>query len=126
MANLDIKAMAERFQGDKKSLMDELAECARKDFVDNFDSQSFEGRPWPGGKDYHELVDTGELRSAVEGPDVESDEHGFRLTVESPYAGYQNYGTDTIPKRQFLGQSMELKEKMAEIIKDKVKKYFQR
>ena len=45
---------------------------------------------------------------------------GFKMIVDVPYASYLNDGTDKMPQRQFIGQTVELtrmqEQKINEII----------
>lgn len=112
----------------KNELPKILGNQAQQYFVGSWQKQGWDGQQWqevqrriPGTKTYRYatsamrsraiLVASGTLRRAVNDSIRKTTFNEIRLAVgdkEAPYAGYQNKGTDRIPKRQFIGQTKEL------------------
>ena len=106
-----------------------ISQMAYKQVMTNFDNEQGKRRDWPkwsrktpkGGRQYFNtrptkrggnklLQDTGTLRLSIR-PKVEKDEaHVFTKTK---YAGYHQFGTKTIPKRDFLWISQKKINEMA-------------
>lgn len=99
------------------------------------ESRTPDGTPWPplknpsrrrGGKSAKPLVDKGILmasmsataasRGAVRDITRVSLEHG----TEIEYAGFQNFGTRTIPAREFVGITDQMAGRIEQIIADDV------
>jgi len=120
----------------KKVLPVQIANQARNFFMDSFNAQGWEDnglhkwpevqRRIPGTKAYKYpktkglsrrtsaiLVRSGTLRRAVGMSIKRSTMDQVLLSVAVPYAEYQNDGTKTIPKREFMGHSATL-ERMQE------------
>lgn len=70
------------------------------------------------------LVMSGRLRRAVSSSIREATFDRIRLIVPLPYAAAQNYGTNKIVARKFMGDSRELREKQLRLIKTSFDKVF--
>ena len=68
------------------------------------------------------LVRTGRLRKGIRGQILSKNVGIIMNTV--PYAGYNNYGTKSIPKRKFIGHSSTLNKKMINLIINNKNKAF--
>ena len=118
-----------------------LANVAKNEFVNNFKVQGFGGNNWKnvkrreaGTPEYKYpktkgisrrtkpiLVLSGQLRRDVFNSVAKGHKNSnlsYTLVVENPYAGYLNEGTDKIDKRQFVGTTPELQNKIATKIKE--------
>lgn len=63
--------------------------------------------------DHPALVKTGRLKNSIH---IEGD----CIVSETEYGEYHNEGTNTLPRREFLGESDELEEKIAKFIEEKL------
>jgi len=128
-----------------KGLSYELGNESRNHFVDSWRNQGFTDRSlhkWKevkrrtqGTKAYKYpktkglgrrtraiLVKSGNLRRSVR--IMEQAKKYVILGSDLPYAGVHNVGTETIPKRQFMGRSHVLESKMQKLITQRVNKMF--
>jgi len=135
-------AMMQNLEKLKRELPVLLANQAQRHFTANFKAQGFEGDHWKevkrrieGTPEYKYpktkglsrrtspiLVRTGKLRRAVSESIRSKTFTSIKLVAALPYANYQNEGTDTIPKRQFMGDSPQLRKLQTELITDYMKK----
>lgn len=126
MTKFDFEGKIQRFKDELVDMNEKLAEATKEYFLKSFDDAEWDGDKWPtGGKDYHDLNNTGELRQALEESIQEVNNDGFKIEVISDYGIYQNEGTDKIPKRQFVGDTRDLKDIQKNIIKENIKKTFE-
>lgn len=130
----------------KKELPLIVANATVNHFAEEFDKQEFNGTAWkevqrrtPGTKAFKYgtpssrnsaiLVRTGTLRRALVNSKrrVSFDLIELRVTTgkKNEYAGFQNFGTDKIPKRQFVGQTPALTRLQLEKIKSYVNRIWQ-
>jgi phage gpG-like protein len=129
----------------KNDLPTTLANQAQNYFVNSWRQQGWDGEGWaipkrriqgtpeykyPKKKDLGRrtratLVKTGRLRRAVSNSIRQATFDKIRLVVETPYAAYNNDGTDKIPKRQFMGDSPLLRQKQVQTIKKQIDKVWQ-
>jgi phage gpG-like protein len=70
------------------------------------------------------LVGTGKLRRAVSNSTRTLTPKEIKLVVDLPYAANHNEG-DTVPKRQFMGQTPELTMQQKKLIESQVDKIWQ-
>ena len=95
-----------------------------------FDRQGFTDksfRPWAKRKREGRrkgraiLVDTSIMKNTTKARSRTTNK-GFIITVSSPrvYAAYHNYGTDKIPRRQFVGRSKRLESKIKKYVARKI------
>jgi len=107
----------------------DLANTAKNDFLNNFRTESFDGKSWkqrkndktPGRK---LLVKSGRLRRDVSNSVSAGHKNGrfsYTLIVKNPYAGYNNDGAGALPKRQFVGMTRELNKKLLNKINQRIK-----
>lgn len=132
----------------KKELPVILANQAQNFFADSWKKQGWDdgglkvwqtpNRKIPGTKEYEypkkkglgrrtraTLVQSGRLRRAIASSIRQKSFSMIRLVVAVPYAKYHNEGTDTIPKRQFMGDSRTLRRIQVESINKTVDKIWQ-
>ena len=70
------------------------------------------------------LVRTGKLRRAVSNMIRSKTFESIKLVCAIPYASYHNDGTDKIPKRQFMGDSKDLRKAQRILIDNQIDKVF--
>jgi len=98
----------------------DMANTAKNEFMNNFKTQSFSGNNWKPRKNNKDsgrnlLVKSGRLRRDVSNSvstGIKNSNKSYTLIVSNPYAGYNNDGTDRMPKRQFVGTTPELNRKL--------------
>jgi phage gpG-like protein len=98
----------------------DMANTAKNDFLNNFKTQSFEGKAWKKRKSTKDpgrnlLVKSGRLRRDVSNSVSTGHKNSnlsYTLVVNNPYAGYNNEGTNKMPQRQFVGMTPELNKKL--------------
>lgn len=113
----------------------ELANIAKNEFLNNFQTESFGGAKWKevqrrtaGTKAYKYpakpkasahtrpiLIGTGRLRRDVAASVRTGQKNGklsYTLKVQNPYGAYNNEGTNKLPKRQFVGMTQQLNKKL--------------
>jgi len=124
--------MIELLQKAKADLPTTLGEAGQLYFQRNFNKAQWDGVAWAERKSKftwvnhrkvlntkHLLVKTGKLRQSLQ-TSFRKGESNYKQIVwgtDIPYAKYQNEGTETIPKRQFLGGSKELNDVLLKKIK---------
>jgi len=79
----------------------------------------------PSARTRHILVKSGALRRAVNNSIRSATFNRVELIVGVPYAEYHNEGTKSIPKRQFMGDSVILRRKQIQLINKEVDKIWQ-
>jgi len=107
----------------------DLANTAKNAFLDNFRSESFDGKSWKQRKNdktpgRNLLVKSGRLRRDVSNSVSAGHKNGrfsYTLVVKNPYASYNNDGTDKMPQRQFVGMTRDLNKKLLNKINQKIK-----
>lgn len=92
-----------------------LANTGQRYFQQNFDKAQWDGMEWGPRKDAYNdhalLVASGRLRQAMQNTIKTVSWSEIKWSVNDvPYAKYQNFGTDTIPAREFIGDAKELDE----------------
>lgn len=141
---LNIGQISLNMQRLKEELPQKLANQAKNFFTDSFNKQGWEDngletwqtpkRRIPGTQEYKypknkglgrrtsaTLVRSGRLRRAVNNSIREVSFDSTKLIVDVPYAEYQNYGTDKIPARKFMGNSKALIRKQKDLIIEAMK-----
>lgn len=114
-----------------KQLPKEIANIVKDDSIINFYDESFNGKPWQPPKepqDHPLLIDTGALLSAVRNSvntGNQASKDTYKLVVINDYGLYHNEGTDRLPKRQFMGQTNKLDNKVIRYIDNKLTKLFE-
>lgn len=107
----------------------DLANTAKNEFLNNFKTQSFNGKPWQKRKSTKDagrnlLVKSGRLRRDVSNSvstGHKNSNMSYTLIVNNPYADYNNEGTGRLPKRQFVGTTEELNKKLLLKINQRLK-----
>jgi hypothetical protein len=130
-----------RLERQKDGLGLKLANVAKNEFLGNFKEQGFNGKKWqdvkrrtnPTKKDIRTGASTrailqgkgsGRLRkdvanSVASGHKISNT--GYTLKVDNPYAGYLNEGTEKMPKRQFVGTTPRLNNKLLNKVNQEIK-----
>jgi phage gpG-like protein len=128
----------------KRELPVLLANQAENYFVDNFKKQGFDNKKWqevqrriaetrpymyPKNKGLSRrkkpiLIGSGRLRRAVANSKKITTFNKILLEVNLPYAANHNEG-DTVPKRQYIGQTRELTNKRVKLINSTVDRIWQ-
>lgn len=123
----------------------ELANIAQNDFVQNFQRQSFDGDKWKevnrrikGTKEYKYpkkkrlsrrtkpiLIESGNMRRKTSSMIRQVMKKKVRMVLDLPYAAAQNYGTDNIAARPFVGQTRELTAKQKAHINKRIEGIWQ-
>ena len=115
--------------GKNSTIMDVIAIQAWKNVIQHFRDEEGKSRPWPkwsrrlsdGTRKFYTsrptkrggtklLQDTGLLRTSIRPRSKEDEAHVFTKTK---YAGYHQFGTRNIPKRDFLWIAQDKINKMA-------------
>lgn len=127
--------MANRFNfgeiAQKIKLIDlslDLANTAKNEFLNNFRTQSFNGKAWQKRKSTKDagrnlLVKSGRLRRDVSNSVSTGHKNSnlsYTLVVNNPYAAFNNEGTNKMPQRQFVGMTAELNKKLLMKINQRV------
>lgn len=133
----------------KRTLPVKLANQAQNFFAGSFRNQGFtdsslvawetpkrriEGTPeWKypkskglGRRTKATLVKSGRLRRAVQDCIKEVTFERIRLLIDVPYAKFHNDGTDKLPQRKFIGDSVTLRAKQKELINTTILKIFEK
>ena len=134
-----------KLQEAKTDLPVKLANTAQNYFASTFRKGGFDGKAWaeverrkPGTPEYMYPKNSGlarRKRGILIGSTrdlIDSMRHSIRevnweqivLGTDVPYAAYHNEGTSRLPKRQFIGDSQELKEKINKQITEALNKVF--
>ncbi|MBC7383022.1 MAG: hypothetical protein H7296_08515 [Bacteroidia bacterium] len=140
MANkFNFDRVLRNFKGVDLSL--DIANVAKNDFLGNFRAQGFGGNPWQDVKrrtdpTKKQISDGSSTRAILQGKrsgklrkDVansvmtgrKNSKLSYTLVVENPYAGYLNEGTPNMVKRQFVGTTIALNNKILKKIDQKLK-----
>lgn len=138
MDRFNFGKVLQNFKGIDISL--DLANTAKNDFIGNFRKQGFGGVAWKDVKrrtdpTSKQVRDGSSTRAILQGKgsgrlrkDVansvstghKNNNLSYTLVVENEYAGYLNEGTDKMPKRQFVGMTPELNQKLLNKIVSKL------
>lgn len=139
-----------RFNNQKVDLPKKIAGLVRSYFIGSFRRQEWDGKPWKevqrrieGTPEYKYpkktqlsrrtnpiLVGTykgrsgGTLRRAVNNSIREQNWNTIRLGIDVEYAKYHNEGTDKLAKRQFMGDSKELRKQIKGKLELEIKNIF--
>jgi len=120
-------------------IIKDVANIVADGFDDSFKEEGFDGTKWKevnrriSGANFYKDKSaktrpilqglTGRLRRAVNN----AAKNGYKvnnstyvLVVDNPYASYHNYGTDKLPKRQFIGVSRATNKKVLDFITKKI------
>lgn len=137
----------EQFETIVDSISNKLDDIARKvvetthnEFINNFDSQSFDGKRWPevernesskGWKAKYSkysgnppLVETGNLKEALRNSIKGTTWRDMRIELDNDYAEFVNAGTKNIPARTFIGMTNTLEDKLKKIIEEEITNMF--
>lgn len=127
-----------------------VANDARKYFVGTFKEQGFDGKPWkevqrriPGTSEYKYpktkklsrrtspiLVRTGKLRREVNNSIRQTTWHQIKLGISdaTPYAAFlndaQKFDNKNMPRRQFMGNSKDLMNRIKNRLQSEIRKVF--
>lgn len=135
MSKWNFDRVEKNFEQVKRQLPILLATQAERHFTKNFKEQGFDGAKWQevnrrivGTNEYKYpktkgltrrkkpiLIGTGALRRAVSKSKKVATWRLIKLEVSLPYAENHNEGV-TLPKRQFMGDSRELRRKQRKLI----------
>lgn len=135
MSKFGFDRVLKNLQQVKRELPILLANQAERYFTDSFQKQGFNGRKWmevqrrtPNTRAYMYpktkglsrrkkpiLIGTGRLRRAVANSKKIATFNKIVLEVNLPYAANHNEG-DTVPQRQYMGQTNELTMKQNKLI----------
>lgn len=126
----NFKQKIERFKQMKRTLPVVVANTAKNHFLEGFRKGGFTDEtfdPWAKRKAKARrnagraiLVDTGQLRRSIKTITANFN----RIEVGSTgtkYAARHNQGLDGMPKRQFIGNSGQLRKKIRKIIQQQIK-----
>ena len=140
MDKFNFDKVINRLETMKSQLPTRLANQAQTHFVQTFDKQGFDNKPWKevqrrieGTKAYKYikpqswrtspiLVNTGKLWQKVAASIRDVSFSMIRLVVALPYAKYLNEGTGKMVKRHFMGDSIDLRRKHKTKINEEIKK----
>lgn len=149
MSKFNFKRIISNIEQVKRELPPVLMNVAQNYFLKSFKNQGYDGKPWdqvqrriPGEKAYEYpktkglsrrtnpiLIGSGKLRREVSLLSTKAritySKYDFKVQMEIdknvvPYATYINKGTDKMPKRQFMGNTPELRR----MLRSKMKSYF--
>jgi phage gpG-like protein len=110
-----------------------LANQAQNFFVESFQKEAwrnggvYKWKVRKGNKDPERalLVKTARMKRAVASSIRNASMDSIRLVVDVPYAEYHNEGTDNIPKRQFMGDSKDLRVQQVKKLHQMIDKIWQ-
>ncbi|CAB4126206.1 hypothetical protein UFOVP153_42 [uncultured Caudovirales phage] len=142
MDKFNFSKVVENVERMKRELPKVVANDTKNYFVEEYNKQEWNGNKWeqvqrkiPGTKAYKYpkkgadarhgraiLVKTGKLRRAVAGSLIKATWPTIRFEVKSDYGIYHNEGSNKLPQRQFMGDTMKLRQRQLE----KIKSYMQR
>ena len=104
----------------KNTLPNIIAHTGERFFQQEFQKSEWNGNPWQerkketkANKGKKLLVASGILQGSLQNSIRAASMEYVEWGSDVPYAGYQNYGTDTIPERKFMGDSPEFREIIA-------------
>jgi phage gpG-like protein len=132
MANkFNFDKVAQRMRNIDLSL--DLANTAKTEFMSNFKNQGVDGQKWKPRKNNKDagrnlLVKTGRLRRDVSNSVSAGHKNSnlsYTLIVNNPYASYNNEGTNKMPKRQFVGMTKTLNDKLLKKISQRLNKIWE-
>jgi phage gpG-like protein len=126
MSKFGFNRVSAAIQSGMKDTIRELAECAKDEFVSNFQQQAFDGQQWADLKYRHEpppkLMLTGQLHENTKNSIKTVTDKQAVLENESidakgrSYAAYHNTGTDRMAARPFMLHTSKLTQKHLEIL----------
>lgn len=123
-----IARQIESFERMNKEALAKIGDITKAFFIESFDKQGFTDEGFDGwepdknGKTEKILVKSGRLKGSIKVESITQDE--VKVTSDVPYARYVNEGTRRMPKREFMGHSAVLDEKVKKIIDNDVKQAF--
>jgi phage gpG-like protein len=142
---IHLSQFPEKIREEFEAVKEPIAKVAIDHFTENFEKEGFVNstlEPWQevkrrmdprvkGARATRKILigDTGNLKRSI---DKEFVPEGILIYSDTPYASAHNEGTDNagrghsthIPKRQFIGDSKELDEKVKVIIETRFDKLF--
>lgn len=130
MSKFGFDKVLKNLQMVERQLPKVVANDAKLYFLNAFRLEAWDGKPWAlpqrrkrkarrSRDTYPTLIQSGTLRRAVSNSLKQATMEVIRFDVtDVTYAGYNNFGTQRNPQRQFMGQTKELtKTQMASIKK---------
>jgi phage gpG-like protein len=134
MIDFKIQDMVKRLQNVKQTIPIQLANLGQNFFSRAFQaSKSPTGIQWPARKNEtkktqgkHLLVKTGNLRASIYHSIRSYSWSEIKWGTDVPYAKYHNEGTDTIPQREFMGDSPELRRQIHEKLRKEILTVFKK
>lgn len=147
MSKFNFQRVIENIEQVKQELPPVLLNVAQNYFLDSFKKQGYDGKSWaevqrriPGTSSYKYakpqsnrtkpiLINTGKLRREVSllssKARITYSKYDFKVQMQidsdvAPYADYINKGTNKMPKRQFMGDTPELRR----LLRAKMRSYF--
>lgn len=139
---MSVKDWKRNFDLFKQKIPKAVGMIAVSVFKGNFVKQGFDGKKWkdvqrriPTTKTYRYASDaqrtkailsgkTGRLMNGIHIASISADKVVISTDKNISYAQYHNEGTKKIPKRQFMGNSKELNQKIQKLIANELKKVF--
>lgn len=118
-----IQAQINALQKETPKILKEIGELNKKAADKAFGSKSFDGKKWPDSKEHNNdlLIKTGRLKKSIK---YSVTGNTVKVISDVPYAIYHNEGTKNLPKRQFVGNSIEVDKQTIKTIQDKIKNIF--
>ena len=106
------------------NMLKEIGDLNKKEADKSFNTKSYDGRAWEDSKEHKNelLVKTGKLKGSIKVSSNGKD--SVKVTSDVSYAVYHNEGTNRLPRRQFIGNSITVEKGVIEIIKTKIKTIF--
>lgn len=139
MKKFNFEETIKKLQEQKYDLPVKISITAQSYFADTFRKGGFDGEKWKEVKRRLRPSPSSDKSASTRGILIgktrdlmDSIRHSIRevswaeirLGTDVPYAIYHNEGTDKIPKREFMGSSKELDDKIDKVIKKAMDKIF--
>lgn len=135
MANkFNMKGLEKRARGAMEASLILIGNEAVSHFKKSFRDGGFEDKtvePWKPRKDKSKrsqgraiLVKSGDLKRSPHRESLNRTGLSVVISTDLPYAKRHNEGLDGMPKRQFMGDSYKLNEKVKKILTNKLDKIF--
>ena len=105
-------------------ILNEIGNINKKAAQNSFDTKSFNGQHWADSKEQKNelLVKTGALKNSIKVNSNNIDT--VHVTSNVSYAVYHNEGTDKLARRQFIGNSTQVKLDTVNFIQKTIKSIF--
>lgn len=111
MKSYDVKPLMDRYKQAKIDVPKIIANTCQLIFNNEFNRSQWNGESWIPGKNSkntkHLLVNTGALRQALNNCVKHAGWDKVIFAVDLDYGQYQNYGTEHIPARPFIGKNQK-------------------